>query len=287
METCDLHTHTTASDGSDSPKDLVKLATEVGLKAISITDHDTIEGLDEAISMGNALGINVIPGVELSVIAPKGNMHILGYFIRQDSEHLKATLGIVQQARANRNPKIIKKLNELGIPISLEMLEQLSKGGQIGRPHFARALVELGAVKNVQEAFEKYLKRGAKAYVPKSVLSPEEAIETIHMAGGLAVLAHPFSLKCENITELKGIVEGLVERGLDGMECYYSEHSPSFTQSLIELANSFGLVVTGGTDYHGKAKPYIHLGRGKGNLSIPYDCVKDLNNRLEEKAFHA
>jgi len=280
MDICDLHTHTTASDGSDTPSKLVQEAKYCGLRAVAITDHDTVEGLDEAIEQGKALGVEVIPGVELSVLFPKGNMHILGYYIQKDSPYLRDVLGIVQEARRQRNPRMIKRLQELGIPITLEQLEEMAKGGQIGRPHFARALVKMGVVKSVGDAFKRYLARGAKAYVPKSVLSPKEAIDAIHKAGGLSVLAHAFSLGCKHFGELESIVEGLATDGLDGIECYYSEHSHDLTRALIGLARRLGLAVTGGSDYHGKAKPYIHLGRGKENLNVPYECVLELKERL-------
>ena len=284
MKLCDLHTHTTASDGSDSPSELVRLAEASGLSAVAITDHDTVSGIEEALRASDQLNIEVIPGVELSVIANKGNMHILGYFIDKDSPALLKTLNIVQKARAERNPKMVARLNELGIGISMTMLEEMAQGGQVGRPHFARALVELGAVRTVQEAFDRYLKRGAPAYCPKSVLKPVDAIETIHRSNGVAVLAHPFSLKCETRGELVGIVDELVAAGLDGLECYYSEHSKEFTRELIGIARQRGLVVTGGTDYHGKAKPFIKLGSGKGGLKIPYECVHQLKTRLHERS---
>ncbi len=281
QERCDLHTHTLASDGSDSPEALVKMASQIGLKAVAVTDHDTIDGLCEAIAAGRRYGIEVIAGVELSVVAPKGNMHILGYFIDKSSESLIKTLKTVQEARKRRNPLIVERLNSMGIPVTMDMLERLSQGGQIGRPHFARALLELGAVKTVQEAFDRFLKRGASAYVPKSVLSPREAIDEIRKAKGIAALAHPFSLRCDSDEELREIAAELKGYGLSGMECYYSEHSRAFTDRLIDMCKGLDLVVTGGTDYHGKAKPYIRLGEGKGSLSIPYSCVEALRARWE------
>ena len=283
MKTCDLHTHTTASDGSDTPEELIRKAKEAGLKAIAITDHDTVAGIEEVPGFSHPPEMEVIPGVEFSVVAPKGNMHILGYFINTRNPYLIDTLKVVQEARASRNPKMVERLNGLGSNITMKMLEDLAQGGQVGRPHFARALVEMGAVRTVQEAFDKYLKRGAAAYVPKSVLEPGDAIRVIHEAGGVSVLAHPFSLKCEDRGELLAIVDALVESGLDGVECYYSEHSKEFTEELISIARARRLCVTGGTDYHGKAKPYIKLGVGKGGLKIPYSCVEELKERLHEK----
>ena len=276
MKICDLHTHSTASDGSDTPSRLMELAKEVGLSAIALSDHDTVAGLEEAAEAAGRLGIEFIPAVELSCQFHKGNMHMLGYYIDAAHPGFRAVLEKVQAARAERNPKILKKLADLGILITMEELEALAQGGQIGRPHIARALVEKGVVKDVSQAFEKFLKRGGRAYAPKSILSPEAAISSIKEAGGIPVLAHPFSLKAEGPEELQAIVTDLKAKGLMGMECYYSEHSKEFTSQCIELARALGLAVTGGSDYHGKAKPYIKLGRGKGDLVIPYECVEEL-----------
>ncbi len=276
MKTCDLHTHTTASDGSDSPSKLVEKALEAGLSAIAVTDHDTTAGLSEAEMASKRFGIEFVPGVELSVNFHKGNMHILGYLMDQEDERFRQVLTRVQKARAERNPKILALLADLGLEISMDELKEISKGGQIGRPHIARAMVEKGYVRSVSDAFEKYLKRGAKAYAPKSILSPKEAIQVIRGAKGVPVLAHPFSLLSETREELDETVASLTDEGLMGLECYYSEHDDAFTSLCISLAKKYGLVVTGGSDYHGKAKPYIKLGRGKGNLVIPYSCVESL-----------
>ncbi len=281
MKTCDLHTHTTASDGSDSPAELIRLAIDAGLSAIAVTDHDTTQGLKEAKDEAEKRGFELIPGVELSVNFKKGNLHILGYFIDEDEEFFKSTLKRVQMARAERNPKILKKLNDLGILVTMEELEEISRGGQIGRPHIARVMVEKGYVKSVSDAFERYLKRGARAYAPKSILDPGEAIKVIKGAGGIPVLAHPFSLLAKDRDELFSIVESLKKEGLMGVECYYSEHDEAFTGVCLEIARALELIVTGGSDYHGKAKPYIKLGRGKGGLKVPYSCVEALRGALK------
>ena len=281
MKTCDLHTHTTASDGSDRPAELVRLAIQEGLSAIAITDHDTIQGLQEARAEADGRGFELVPGVELSVNFSKGNMHILGYFIDENDKDFNSVLERVQIARAERNPKILKKLEDIGISISMDELKAISKGGQIGRPHIARVMVEKGYVRSVGDAFEKYLKRGARAYAPKSILEPAEAIRAIKGARGIPVLAHPFSLLPKDGDELFSIVESLKKDGLMGMECYYSEHDDAFTGLCLDIAHSLDLIVTGGSDYHGKAKPYIKLGRGKGGLRIPYACVEALRSALE------
>ncbi len=279
MKYCDLHCHTTASDGSDTPAELVKLARDAGLAAIAVTDHDTLEGVKEAIAVGKELGIEVIPGVELSVQFHVGNMHMLGYLIDLDCKELQKVLARVQKARADRNPVILKRLQGLGLPVTMAELEAVAHGGQIGRPHIARLLTEKGYVKSVSQAFELYLKKGAPAYAPKSILTPEQAIGAIHRCGGVAVLAHPFSLGLSRPDDLDGVIADLVHKGLDGIECYYSEHSKEFTDTCLAIAKKYGLIVTGGSDYHGKAKPYIKLGRGKGGLRVPYSCVEAIKGR--------
>ena len=276
MKLCDLHTHTTASDGSDTPEELISLARDAGLSAISITDHDTTEGLEEGAGAAAEKNMEFIPGVELSVSFPKGNMHLLGYYIDEASAILRDVLARVQAARKERNPRILERLRELGIPVSMDELEKISRGGQIGRPHIARIMVDKGYVKSVSQAFDRYLKRGGPAYAPKSILSPEDAIETVRKAGGVPVLAHPFSLLTRDEKELEGIVADLKNKGLLGLECYYSEHDENFTRLCLSIAKRNGLAATGGSDYHGRAKPYIKLGRGKGNLRIPYSCVEAL-----------
>lgn len=276
---CDLHTHTTASDGSYSPHELIKSASSVGLKAIAVTDHDTMQGIEEAVNAGREYNIEVIPGMELSVLYRQGDMHVLGYYLLE-STLLNAVLQEVQESRAKRNPVILEKLAHLGCRIEADELKRLSQGGQIGRPHIAQAMVNHGFVADTRTAFAMYLKKGGPAYAPKSVLSPERAIEAIHSASGLAVLAHPFSLHCNRQVELEEIVEELKALGLDGMECYYSEHDPSFTDMCLRIANKYDLVVTGGSDFHGRPKPNIRLGKGKGTLCVPYECVNALKKRL-------
>lgn len=281
METacCDLHTHTIASDGSYSPHELIKLASSIGLKAIAVTDHDTMQGIQDAMKAGKEYNLEVIPGLELSVLYRQGDMHMLGYYL-SSSPLLDTVLQEVQQSRAARNPLILKKLSNLGCNIAMDELESLSRGGQIGRPHIAQAMVNHGFVPDTKTAFAMYLKKGGPAYAPKSVLSPERAIEAIHSAGGLAVLAHPFSLHLNRQVELEEIVAELKTLGLDGIECYYSEHEPSFTEMCLLVANKYDLVVTGGSDFHGRPKPNIQIGKGKGNLCVPYECVNALKKRL-------
>ena len=271
----DLHTHSTASDGSFSPTELVKLAKEMGLRALALTDHDTIEGLEEFIKTGKELDLETVPGTELSAYFEKGTLHILGYFIDFHSQKLKDRLKKLQEARAERNPKIVKKLQALGIPITYEEVVAISGGGQIGRPHFAKLLLQKGIVKTFDEAFERFLKKGAPAYVEKDKIFPRECLEIILEAGGIPVLAHPFTLHLEN-DALEAFVKQLKDWGLRGIEAYYTEHTPAQTAFYLKLAEKYGLCVTGGSDFHGKNKPEIKLGLGYGNLRVPYRLLERL-----------
>ncbi len=279
----DLHTHSTASDGTYSPKDLVSLAVDIGLKALALTDHDTVEGLAEAARAAEELGLPFVPGVEISVrFEGAGHCHILGYFVDPASESLKKTLSLLQEARAERNRRMVEKLQALGVEITLAELEEKAGGGEVGRPHLAALLVEKGVVRTVEEAFEKFLKKGAPAYVPKARLSPEEAFSAIQAAGGLAVLAHPVHLKLSP-SELADYVARLKDMGLAGLEAYYTDHSPEFTSFCLDLARRFDLVPTGGSDFHGHNKPDIKLGRGFGNLRVPEECYHRLLERWQQK----
>jgi len=278
----DLHTHSTASDGTYSPAELVKLAKDIGLSALALTDHDTVEGLGEALAAARKLGLPFVPGVEISVkFEGPGHCHILGYFVEADSPVLRETLDLLQRAREERNLKMVEKLRSLGVDISLKELEEEAKG-EIGRPHFAALLVRKGVVKSVEEAFEKYLKKGAPAYVPKARLTAEEAFSAIQAAGGLAVLAHPIHLKLSP-EELVRYVEKLKALGLEGIEAYYTDHSKEFTALCLEIARRYDLVPTGGSDFHGHNKPDIKLGRGFGDLFVPEECYQSLRRRWEAR----
>lgn len=279
----DLHIHTTASDGSLTPSQVVCYAKEKGLKAIAITDHDTIEGNEEAIKEGKREGIEVVPGVEISVDYSPGSMHMLGYFITIEDIALKEKLFILQDSRADRNPKIVDKLNELGLALTYDEVVKESGGGQIGRPHIAQALMKKGYIKNIQEAFNKYLGKGAPAYIDKFRLSAKEAITMITNAGGVSVLAHPFTLNCKSSNELEVLVKKLVKQGLQGLEVYYAEHNQRQISSYLKLAKQYNVVITGGSDFHGKNMQGIDLGTGRGNLKVPYSLLEKLRAFWEEK----
>ncbi len=279
----DLHTHSTASDGTYRPAELVRLAESEGLYALALTDHDTVEGLSEALSAAREAGLRFVPGVEISVkFEGSGHCHILGYFVDPKNENLRRTLSLLQQARSERNARMVEKLQALGVEITLEEVAARAGGGEIGRPHFAALLVEKGVVRSPEEAFERYLRKGAPAYVPKARLSPEEAFSAIRAAGGIAVLAHPVHLRLSP-EELTRYVARLKEFGLSGIEAYYTDHSPEFTALCLDLSRRFDLVPTGGSDFHGRNKPDIKLGRGLGNLRVPDECYDRLYARWEKE----
>ena len=279
----DLHIHTTASDGSLTPSQVVCYAKEKGLKAIAITDHDTIHGNEEAIKEGISKGIEVIPGVEISVDYSPGTMHMLGYFITTEDPILNEKLTLLQDSRADRNPRIIEKLNKLGLSLTYDEVVQVSGGGQVGRPHMAQVLMEKGYTKSIKEAFDKYLGKGAPAYLDKFRLSAVDAITMITDAGGIPVLAHPFTLHLKSSDELDALVRNLVNQGLQGLEVYYSEHNERTTSSYKLLAKRYNLAITGGSDFHGKNIKGIDLGTGRGNLKIPYTVFENLKTFWEEK----
>lgn len=278
----DLHIHTTESDGTLTPSQVVRYAKEKGLKAIAITDHDTIHGNEEAIKEGVNEGVEVIPGVEISVDYSPGTMHMLGYFITTEDPILNEKLALLQDSRADRNPRIIEKLNKLGLSLTYDEVVQVSGGGQVGRPHMAQVLMKKGYTKSIKEAFDKYLGKGAPAYLDKFRLSAVEAITMITDAGGIPVLAHPFTLYCKSSDELDALVEKLVNQGLQGLEVYYSEHDERKTSSYKLLAKRYNLAITGGSDFHGKNMKGIDLGTGRGKLKIPYTALENLKTIWEE-----
>lgn len=272
----DLHLHTTASDGTMSPSEIVRHAWSNGLQAIAITDHDTIEGLEEGLSEAERIGLEFIPGVEISVEYPTGSMHLLGYFIDNHNSVLNEKLRYLQKVRSERNPKIIEKLKELGINITYEEVLKASGGGQVGRPHFAQVLLEKGYVKSYQEAFDRYLKKGAPAYVDKVRFTSKQAISFIKEAHGIPVLAHPNTLNIKEYSKIEELILNLINEGLKGIEVYYPEHSNLEIAQYKELAQKYSLLITGGTDYHGIEKNGLEIGVGKGDMRLPYSIVEEL-----------
>ncbi len=272
----DLHLHTTASDGVLRPSEIVRYAKAKGLQAIAITDHDTVEGCEEGLSEGERIDFEVIPGIEISAEHSPGSMHILGLFIDIHHPLLAERLKDLQKARAERNPKITEKLNRLGIDITFEEVLRASGGGQVGRPHFANVLIEKKVVRNFQEAFDRFLKKGAPAYVDKFRFTPKEALHLIKEAKGVAVLAHPNTLGMSGYSELEKLILQLIDEGLQGIEVYYPEHSTADVAQYKSLAEKYALLSTGGTDYHGMEKNDLDIGVGRGDMKVPYSIVQSI-----------
>jgi predicted metal-dependent phosphoesterase TrpH len=279
----DLHIHSTASDGSLTPAEIIDHAQRLNLAAIAITDHDSIYGSKEALRTGIPPSLKFLTGVEISAAHPpffpgSGSFHILGYCIRLDNYAFNQTLNRLQQARKNRNPKILKRLNELGLKISLEDVNQTVANGQLGRPHIAHAMFKMGFVESMDEAFDKFLGAGKPAYVDKDRIGCEEAIKIIRGAGGVPVLAHPALLNIDDDCRLDELIQNLIKIGMRGIEVYYPEHSSEQIQHYTELADKYHLLMTGGTDFHGSITPKIEMGTGKGTLFIPYKLYEKLAN---------
>jgi 3',5'-nucleoside bisphosphate phosphatase len=278
----DLHIHSTASDGTLSPANLIAMAVSIGLGAIAITDHDSIAGSREALPEGIPDSLGFLTGVEISAEPPasypgSGSIHILGYGIRLDDPELNRTLERLQDARKDRNPQIIARLNQLGVPITLREVElEAGEGGQPGRPHIASLLIKKGAAANIDDAFDRYLGNGRPAYVDKFRIESAEAIQLINAAGGTPVLAHPCLLELESDEQLDEILREMVSMGLKGLEVYFSDHTAEQTRRYAELATRHELLMTGGTDFHGDIHPGIRMGVGKGELSVPYALYEKL-----------
>ena len=283
MTGIDLHTHSSISDGALSPRLLVKQASEIGLSAIAIADHDTVDGIDEALKAGIEFGIEVISAVELSVDHETGSMHLLGYFIDFHDPELLSILNRLKSAREVRNLKIISYLNELGYSITVEEVLELSPDGTYGRAHIGQALMRSGEFRDMDEIFDKLLGPRAAAYYNRFRLPLREAIRIIHSTGGLAVWAHPglHENKLENmLARLKSWHEG----GLDGIESDYFNHSLELRDRLRNLAVEYGMIYTGGSDFHGSIKPQNKLGCGPGGLPVGPECLAQLKDR--RKAVH-
>ncbi len=274
----DLHIHSTTSDGTMSPAELVKYAHKKGLAAISITDHDTIDGIEEAAIAGKKLGVEVVPGVELSVKCFKQNVHLLGYFFDCHNKILNSALRELQKGRVERNKKIILRLNELGFSLQFSELKKSAGPGQNGRPHIARLMIEKKIVATMDEAFDKYLGKHGSAYTSRFSYEIREAISIIKNAGGVAVLAHPYLLE-RTMENFPSFLHQLSEMGLDGVEVYYPNHSRQFRKQLIALAENLSLLVTGGSDYHGSIRPGTTLAGGK-NVSVPSQLLGQMKDRV-------
>ena len=280
MKRIDLHTHSLCSDGAQVPADVVRTAAQAGLAAIALSDHDCIDGVQEAIDTGKALGVEVIPAVELSAQSDT-ELHILGYFIDIHNKKLQDMMAYALQVRDERQEEVCRKLNEQGFDITMDELREEANGKVLCRAHFAKIMVRKGYAESVKDAFSRYLSVGCYAYSNRQALTGPEAVSLIREAGGIAVAAHLHLIKMPD-EELKEYLKSLIPYGLDGIEGYYTDYTPDMEQRYRAMAEELGLVISGGTDYHGANKPHITIGKGKGDLEIPYSVLDGLRARHAE-----
>ncbi len=281
---CDFHMHTTHSDGSYTPDELLKYCKEKNLNTVAVTDHDTVSGYDECKAAADKYGVELIPGIEISCQFEPGTLHVLGYFLNPKDAGLAKSLADLQRARADRNPMIIEKLNKHGIKITMAEVTAESGGDQIGRPHFAQVLIKKGYVKNNEDAFRTYLGKGAAAYVDKRRLSAKEGIEMISKAGGVAVIAHPKQLKVTDRARLRELFKEWKSYGLGGVEAYSSCQTKDEQKFWHDLGAELGLIITGGSDFHGKNKPDVDLGWMGNGVNLGYEIVEQLRQAAETAA---
>lgn len=285
-EYVDLHSHSTASDGTLAPADVARLAKKVGLSGWALTDHDSIGGIAEAAAESAAIGIDFLPGIEISAEFPNpGTMHILGYGVDRESAILKELTTTLLAGRDNRNPRIVAKLQELGVAITMDEVEKeagkdTNPGAVVGRPHIAAILHRKGYVSSIKQAFDKYLAApNGLAYFDKERLTPRQALEMIRASDGIPVLAHPVQLRCENNAQLERVVKDLIDLGLEGLEVIHSDHTPQLVELYSAMADRLGLLKTGGSDFHGSKKEGVELG-GK---RVPRELLDQLLSRSESR----
>lgn len=273
----DLHLHTNFSDGTYTPEELVHQAQRHGLRAIALTDHDTVEGCGRCRTACETVGMEFIAGAELTAEQSGNELHILGYGLDVQHPRLLAETAKFQEVRQNRIREMVEKLNAENVPLCVETVFSLANCRAPGRPHVARALVKAGLCTTLDQAFEKYLKKNRPAWVPKCKISAAEAIELIHEAGGVAVMAHP------GLNRTDEVIPSMVEAGLDGIECYHTKHSNTTAEHYLEIADRYSLLVTGGSDCHGmsKGKPLI------GSVRLPYQRVEKLKERMARNRISA
>jgi len=279
----DLHLHTTLSDGRLTPAELVRLCAQRGLKQIAVTDHDSIEGIPDALeAAGQYPGLEVIAGVELSTDVPKGEVHLLGYFVDYEDTAFQRTLARFRDGRADRGRRMVERLRDIGVKVSWARVKELSDGGAIGRPHIAQAMVEEGYIQYPKEAFDRYIGRDGPAYVTRIKLSPVEAVEVVARNGALPVMAHPiYSMEDtgpDEVARLKRVLEELKEAGLAGMEVYYGDYPAEQVSLLATIAEELDLAPCGGSDYHASGNP----GEPEpGSVGPPVETVKRLRALLK------
>ena len=273
----DLHTHSTASDGTDTPTELVRKAAALGLSALALTDHDTMAGLPEARAAAQNIGLELVPGCELSTMTPYGELHFLAFWPAETPQTL-AALEVQNQNRCRRNLEILQRLAVLGIHIDEQAFAAEAKGDVVGRPHIAAALLRLGVVKNRPEAFFRFLGKDGAAYVPRELLSPLDGLQLLRSLNAVTALAHPLMLRAP-LSWLRQCVGELAAAGLDALEAYHPEHNSNQVRQVVDLAAHHGMLLCGGSDYHGTNKPSVALGVGKGGLRVPGYLLDKLKER--------
>jgi len=273
----DLHTHTVCSDGSMTPADLVRHAKESGLSAVAVSDHDTADGVKEAMAVGNEVGIEVVPAIELSAISDT-ETHILGYFIDPDSEALVSAVDNIRAIRTQRIGETCEMLEKYNIHVTLGEVKAKAGGGILCRAHIAKLMTEKGYSTSPKAAFNEWLNVGCPCYSESQALTDTEAVDLIRKAGGDAYLAH-LHLTKKSGDDLDAFVKHLVDAGLIGIEGYYTDYTPEMAETYRNLAKKYSLKISGGTDFHGSFKPHISIGRGLGEMRIPYSVLENMKNR--------
>jgi len=281
MSRIDLHLHTTHSDGSLPPAEVLQLAHNARVTALAITDHDILSGIPEAIATGAELGIEIIPGVEISSCVGGSELHILGYFIDWQDSELIRRLAALRESRHARNPQIIERLRALGLDVTYKEVRDLAGTDSVGRPHIARLLMDKKYVTSAKDAFDRYLAEGRPAYVARELPQPADAIAWIRAAGGVAVLAHPTWAKVSG-EALNALLRTLKADGLGGIEAHYSTHTKRQTTEYLDLAKRLNMLVTGGSDFHGITKPDIEVGTGRGGLKVPARLLEPLKQAASQ-----
>lgn len=280
----DLHLHSTSSDGSYSPSELVDLADSIGLKVIALTDHDTVSGIPEFMQYGEKFPeLITVPGVEVSVDFGGKELHIVGLFIDHTCKELTDLLCEIRKNRNARNEQMVKKLQEMGYDITLSEVLETAGGESVGRPIFAKILIEKGYFSEPQDVFDKCLKRGAPAYCSRVLPSPKDAIAKIHDAGGLAIWAHPLHRSQTDRSYLRKTLHELIQHQIDGIEAFYTSFTSSQTKAVEEVAYEFSIAVSGGTDFHGTNQTGIDMGSGRGDLAVPYSVYTGLHRAWRRK----
>ena len=279
----DLHCHSTASDGMLRPAEVARLARANGLSAVALTDHDTVAGVAEAAAEAGRLGVGFLPGIEVSCAFPRpGTMHVLGYGVDPDSPAMRRLTDTLGTARDERVRLMVRRLNQLGVDLSLNEVQDEANGGSVGRPHLAALLVRKGHAHSNRDAFERYLGGGGAAYVENNPLAADRVIELIRAAGGVASLAHPFQLRRQTFAHLEALVRELAEQGLEGLETIHTSHTTEQAHRLTRLADRLELLTTGGSDFHGANKPWIRLGEA-GRRTIPVSFYDGIVQRLSRR----